>query len=372
MRQPFLPESYAVWFDPPDENGDEVLHVVSDHRAFRLKGHSFREFCERVVPLLDGTRSLEEIQSLTSDVFRPQDLEESLRLLESQGIVVEAVEPALPPEAAERMAPQLNLFRELAPAEDVQGRLSAATVALIGLGGAGPTVALALAAAGVGALRCHDPLPVSSTDVYYSPFLGVEASSETRADRVETLVRAAAPQVDVHASSASLESEEEIRAAVDGADFVVCCLDAAQSNLTFKLNRVCLATGQRWGSCALAGAEVVVGPVVHPNRSACYLCYRMRTVACAGNPDDAFAYERYLDRRKSDDSGRRQSLVAGAGIAANILASEVIKELSGLAEPSLVGRILTLHLTDLAVERHTVLRKPGCPACDSSPGSDGG
>ena len=89
----------------------------------------------------------------------------------------------------------------------------------------------------------------------------------------------------------------------------------------------------------------------------------MRVVACAGNPEEAFAYERYLDRRRSDDSGRRENLVFSAGIAGNLLASEVVKELTGLGEPSLVGRVLTLQLTDLSVARHTVLRKPGCPAC---------
>ena len=41
----------------------------------------------------------------------------------------------------------------------------------------------------------------------------------------------------------------------------------------------------------------------------------------------------------------------------------MIKELTGLAEPSLVGRILTVGLTDLAVQKHTILRKPWCPAC---------
>jgi len=108
---------------------------------------------------------------------------------------------------------------------------------------------------------------------------------------------------------------------------------------------------------------VTVGPAVHPGQSACYLCYRMRLVACAGNPEDAFAFEKYLDRRKRDDSGKRENLVFSAGLAANLLGLEVVKELTGLAEPSLVGRILTVGLTDLNIQKHVVLRKPWCPAC---------
>lgn len=89
----------------------------------------------------------------------------------------------------------------------------------------------------------------------------------------------------------------------------------------------------------------------------------MRAVACAGNPEEAFAYEKYLDRRKQDDSAIRENLVFSAGLAANFLGIEVVKQLTGLCEPSLIGQILTIRLTDLAIERHTVLRKPWCPAC---------
>ena len=159
LKRPLLPSHYSVWFEPPDEAGDEVLHIVSERRTLKLKGYAFREFHERVVPLLDGSRSLEEIQSATADVFRAEDLAECLALLEAQGVLVEAPENGLPPAALERMAPQINLFHDLAPDRQLQPRLSAATVALIGLGGAGPSAATALAAAGV----CRSLRPTSTT-----------------------------------------------------------------------------------------------------------------------------------------------------------------------------------------------------------------
>jgi adenylyltransferase/sulfurtransferase len=358
LQRPLLPSHFAVWFEPPDESGDEVLHVVSQQRALKLKGFAFREFCERVVPLLDGSRSLEEIQASTADVFRPADLAECLSLLASQGVVVEGGG-----NGDEMRTPQRNLFHELAPGANPQAGLAAATVALIGLGGAGQAVASALAAAGVGELRCFDALPIAPADVYYAPFLGRDAVGTGRAERAAALVRAAAPSTRVSASPAPLVEEADVAAAIAGAHYVACCLDAEQSNLIFKLNRACLAAGIPWISCALAGAELLVGPAVTPGRGPCYLCYRMRTVACAGDPQDAFAYERYLDRRRSDGSGQRENLVVAAAIAGNLVALEVMKALSGFAEPSLEGRLLTLRLTDLVQERHTVLRMPGCPAC---------
>ena len=363
FRKPLLPSHYSVWFDPPDEAGDEVLHIVSERRSLKLKGRSFREFRKSVIPLLDGRHTVEQIQEATGDLFRPQDLAECLAMLGNQGVVVEAEGSAVPDEVAERLAPQLNLFHDLAPNLDIQSRLQHATVAVIGLGGAGAAAAMALAAAGVGTLRCVDWLSVATPDVYFAPFLGLNRVGQKRAEAVAEMISAAAPEVNVDQKDRRLESEDDLREAIGGADFVVCCLDAAQANLILKLNRVCLADKIRWIACSLAGAEVIVGPAIHPGHGPCYMCYRMRLVACAGNPEEAFAYERYLDRRKQDDSGHRENLVFGAGIAGNLMGLEVVKELTALYEPSLAGRLLTIRLTDLSIERHTILRKPWCPAC---------
>jgi molybdopterin-synthase adenylyltransferase len=364
FRKPLLPSHYSVWFEPPDESGDEVLHIVSARRSLKLKGSAFREFHRRVVPLLDGRRSFEEIHRETADQFRAEDLAQALTLLGEQGVLVEGDEAELGAEVSARLEPQLNFFREMTPsAPGAQGRLAAATVAVVGLGGAGASTALALAAAGVGTLRCIDPQPVAVTDVYMSPIFALEEIGRGRAVSLAARIGASAPQVRVSCHEQALESEDDVRTAIAGSDFVACCLDAAQSNLAYKLNRVCLADGTRWIACSLDGAEVTVGPAIHPGQSACYLCYRMRLVACAGNSEAAFAFEKYLDRRKRDDGGRRENLVFGAGLAANLLGIEVLKELTGLAEPSLVGRILTVGLTDLNIQKHTVLRKPWCPAC---------
>lgn len=364
FRKPLLPSHYSVWFEPPDEAGDEVLRIVSDRRSLKLKGHSFRDFHQRVVPLLDGRHSVEEIEEQTGDLFRAEDLIEALNMLGEQGVVVEGSGDEMAEDLSSRLAPQLNFFREVAPSSaELQGRLAAATVAIIGLGGAGAGAALALAAAGVGTLRCIDTLPVAPTDVYLAAPFSIADVGSGRAAAVASKIKASAPQVAVVADFPAMESEADLRRAITGADFVICCLDPGQSNVVYKLNRVCLAEEIRWIACALAGTEITVGPAIHPGESACYLCYRMRATACGGNPEEAFAYEKYLDRRKRDDSGRRENLVFGAGLAANLVALEAFKELSGIAEPSLVGRVLTVDLADLAIQKHSVLRKPWCPAC---------
>jgi bacteriocin biosynthesis cyclodehydratase domain-containing protein len=370
LHKPLLPGHYSLWFDPPDDAGDEALHIVSDRRSLKLKGKAFREFKTAVVPLLNGRHTVEQIQVATRELFEPEDLAACLDLLTDQGVLVDAAGIESHGPVADRMAPQLNFFHDFAPGVDLQARLSAATVAVIGLTGAGPSVALALAAAGVGTVRCVDPLSVTPTDVYLSPFLQLDQVGSGRAAAVTRALGAAAPETRAIADGGALETEADVQRAIAGASVVVCCLDPGLSNLVFKLNRVCLALNIRWIACAPSGPEVVVGPAIHPWRTACYLCYRMRAIACAGNPEDAYAHERQLDRRKQDDSGQRENLVFGVGLAANLLGIEVVKEITAMAEPSLLGRLLTIRLTDLSIEKHTVLRKPWCPACFPTPEAD--
>ena len=363
FRKPLLPSHYCVWYEPPDESGDEILRVVSGRRALKLKGRAFREFQQRVMPLLDGEHTVDEIARDTADVFAPQDLIDCLNTLGEQGILVEGAPPG-GVEPPPRLKSQINFFHDLTPdAWEAQSRLRTATVAVIGLGGAGAATALALASAGVGKLRCIDPYAVTASDVYYSPFLAASDVGAKRAAAVARSIEAAAPEGEVAAICAPVDAEESVRDAIADSGYAVCCLDTSQLNLALKVNRVCLAAGVPWIACSLGGAEVTIGPAVIPGHGPCYMCYRMRSVACAGNPEEAFAFERWLDRRKRDESGRRENLVFSVGMAANFLGLEAVKTIAGLAEPSLAGRILTIQLTDLAIERHTVLRKPWCPAC---------
>ena len=176
----------------------------------------------------------------------------------------------------------------------------------------------------------------------------------------------ATPEVKITANTTTPESDEDVFTLIEGSNFVVNCLNQGQSSLIYKLNRACLKAKISWTSGVSAGAEVVIGPTVVPFETACYLCYKMRTVACAGNPEDEFAFESFLDRRKQDDSSQNESLVFGVGLAANILSLETMKALSGQLSPSTIGKIVVFDLLNLNSSKHVVLRMPSCPACFKS------
>ena len=70
-----------------------------------------------------------------------------------------------------------------------------------------------------------------------------------------------------------------------------------------------------------------------------------------------------LDRRKRDDSARRESLVFGIGLAANLMSLEAAKALTGVLTLSALGKVVVFDLLSLESTKHVVLRKPWCPAC---------
>jgi molybdopterin-synthase adenylyltransferase len=363
FNKPRIPSHYYVWCEPPDSSGEESLHFVTERRSVKLKGRAFAEFERRVIPLLNGRRTVEEIGREVQDVFALSDLEAGLAVLAAQGVLEDGDAGPANGTTFSRLTPQLNFFHEAGlNSTETQRRLHSATVTIFGLSGAGPGLAESLANSGIGRIRCVDGLSVSESDLYLSSGFSASDLGAVRSTSVGRRLGPRFPEAKFESVTSDMSSDEAVAAAVEGSDYVASCLDAGQSSLVYKLNRVCLQAGLRWTSCALAGSEVIIGPTIYPRSSACYLCYKMRIVACAGNPEDALAFEQLLDERKQDDSGRRENLAMGAGIAANLLALEIVRDLAGMATVT-TGKVVIFNLLDLSSVKHVVLRKPWCPVC---------
>jgi len=359
-----IPSHYYVYCNPPDKAGDEVLHFVSSHRRVKLKGHSFREFVQHVVPLLDGRHSFAEVHAEVSDLFAEQDLAAALELLSENSLLEDVSAWGLDGTEQERLRPQLNLFHDVSSRPwEIQRKLRSARVTLFGLTGPGIAAARALVASGLGALRCVDSDRVGPADLYFSPELKTEDCGVLRGDALKRHLVAQHAATDVQVVTHQLTDDRTVEEVTAESDFIINATDEGNISLIYKLNRACLRSKIPWISVAASAFEVVLGPAVFPGETACYLCYRMRAVACADNPEESFDFESLLDRRKSDDSGHRANLVFGTGLAGQLAGMEVLKALCFPETLATRGRIQVIDLRDLSSVAHVVLRKPWCPAC---------
>lgn len=363
--KPRLPSHYYVLYEPPDDKGDEALIFISERRKVKFKGTLFREFQRTVMPLLDGQHTVADIEERAADLFPPGEVSAALELLMGEHILsVDAGEHGGGSARLDRRAPQLNFFHELRmPPHVAEARLGKATVSLLGVSGAGSLIAAGLAAAGVGRLRLLDGSRVLETDAYFDPIFAGAQPGQTRAAVVQQSIASRWPQTTVHLEEHAPASEDEIAAATAGSNVVICCADRGLVSPLYRLNRAAMRTTIPWISCAVSGFEVVVGPFIEPRVTPCYVCYTMRSVACSDEPEDEFVFQRFLDRRKQDDSGRRENLVFANGFAANLVGLEALKFLTAVTSCATRGALVIANLVEMTMKRHVVLRHPRCPVC---------
>jgi molybdopterin-synthase adenylyltransferase len=364
--RPVLLKHYRLRVEPSESGDSSRLIFTSERKRFAIRGRSLDVFVERVVPLLDGQLTLDEIKERMADVFAPQDLHDSLSLLAQQRIVKDAERDDLSRDTQLRLAPELSYLSEVAPDPSLfLDRLSEARVTVVGLGAVGVVAATALAAAGVGNLRCVDGSLVSPADPYLAQLFSADDVGRSRAETTREKVRAVSPSSSVEVVFDDLQTETEMAAVVGNSDFVLGCLDAGRVSTTHALNRACLAQRVVWSSATASAYEGIVGPTIIPYETACFRCYEARVVSCTDDPPATLADLRHRMDRNVDESPYRENLAFGAGIVGHLLALEAFKAVLGLRPPT-AGRIVTVDFTTCEMRHSVVLRKPWCSACFSS------
>jgi adenylyltransferase/sulfurtransferase len=363
FNKPRLLPYFYVRLEPAEAAAEESLVFTSGRRRIRVTGRGLGDFFQHVAPLLDGNRTFDEIAQEVAPLFSRAALESALLLLAGHQLLEDGAAAAAFEDQRSGLAPQLNFFRELGGGVAFQQRLAAATVTIIGATGAAAQAALSLALAGVGTLRLTDAQAITPADIYLSTVFALPDIGSLRADALRRKISGVAPETTCVAQTVKLQTEDDVARAVSGSHFVVCCVDPGLSSLLYQLNRVCHAHGIPWTSATVSGFEGILGPTVLPGRTPCYLCYCMRAVACADSPEDEFAFRRFLDQRKQDDSGQRENLVFACGTMGYLLGLEAMKLLTGAAPPAVSAAILAIDFLTMTTTKHTVLQKPWCPVC---------
>jgi bacteriocin biosynthesis cyclodehydratase domain-containing protein len=127
------------------------------------------------------------------------------------------------------------------------------------------------------------------------------------------------------------------------------------------VNRACLETGTPALFIALEGSFGHLGPLVLPGEGPCYLCWRMRALACADDFDVAMAHEEARDRARRNLD---RPLLPGLREAAWAVAlREVIALTTSALSPQLPGTVLLVDQLKAQTTSHPVIARPDCPAC---------
>lgn len=323
----------------------------------------------RLLGLLDGSRTHGEVvreMVLADSAVEPDEVEASIRALALGGYLEDAA-AAPPPDlfsAAEIERYRRNLqffsFFHLPPLTgfDLQARLKRARVGVLGLGGLGSHVALSLAAAGVGDLLLvdHDRVEPSNLNrqVLYTDGDVGSPKAEAAARRIADVN----PFIRARGWNLRVSSLEDARAVMAGRDLLVCAADRPRIRIYEWLNAAALAEGVPWVRGANDG--LTVNTFLHvPGETACFECEQLRS-------HEALPWYGRAMRYAMEEIGDRTvnpCTSPVAGLIGNLTALEVVKWLTGIARPAILGRKLTFDLQTLQTRLAGGERRPDCPAC---------
>ena len=266
-----------------------------------FEGRAVGPLLQRLLPLLDGTRTIDDLIRELGPSIGPA-IDQALELLDAHRLLVDGPSAAGDDEtvAAADFAVTVNRRANRAAAARALGDVR---IAVLG------------AAAGAGEVASH------------LERLGVGL--------VETLDADAEPPPEA---------------------FVLAAPRPAELPALALLNDRALAAGTPWVQLLpFDGRVLVVGPLFVPGRSACHRCYATRRGACSGYEEDYDLLQETPLRAPSP-----APLAAIAGALAALLAVRWI----ATGDPSLPGRFYALEVgTVLGLSHEHVLRVPRCPAC---------
>lgn len=228
-----------------------------------------------------------------------------------------------------------------------QKKLLAGKVLIIGAGGLGSSVALYLAAAGVGTIGIVDADEVDLSNLQRQIIHTTADLGRAKVESAKESMQAINPDVKVHTYQVFV-TDQNIRELIRDYDFVVDATDNFKAK--FLVNDACVIEKKPFVHAGILrfGGQIMT---YVPGAGPCYRC-----IFGEEPPEEAVPAAKNVG-----------IMGAMAGVIGSLQATEAIKYLLGIGD-LLVGRLLTYDA--LAMEFRTVKlpeRVESCPACGDHP-----
>ena len=324
-----------------------------------------------LVRILDGTRSVPELQGQLAGVLDTDEVLDALRQLLDGGFLEDAAD--VPPDNLsvsdlQRYAPNLDFFRTVvgpgvscfAP----QSRLKETRVLLLGLGGIGSNVCMALAELGIGHVFAVDFDRVELSNLNRQVLYSTEAIGQRKADAARRRIHSFNPDIEFEVSDQRLASVQDVRDAVDHAtpDFVFCLADKPNGLIDFWVNEVCVQNSVPFAAASVS-ARVGTAYTVVPGSGPCYQCRVDSEIALAPELQEPLDYI-----RDHQINARNAALGPPCMFLAYFLSYELLRcRLDFMGDPVARNRLLEVDFVSFAQQWHDFERRPDCRVCGAVP-----
>lgn len=314
--------------------------------------------------LIDGTR---EVGSLFVELAArfPEltlgDVTEALTQLQEANLIEDAGRQPpddFPSEELERYDRQLLFFSLFNAAPDAcyeaQRRLRDARVTLIGCGGVGSHTLLQLACMGVGHIRVIDGDCVELSNLNRSYLFTGNDVGQEKVDVAKQWLESAYSHIEFDFRSQRVSDAQQLLDLLDGSSFAVLSADTPYLDINRWFNDACLDLDIPYSLAGSSEVHGTIGPITIPGETSCFECHGFDRTSLFSGPD-------FLVR-----ANRRRQAPSFAPIVSSLAALnalEVVKHLTGFAQPQLLNRQLGLDFETLSFEWIDRPRRDDCPAC---------
>jgi len=318
----------------------------------------------RLLRLMDGTRDLPTLTKALRRTYPGWDATTTRRAvarLEKLGVVEEGEPHGTLPEAeADRYSRNFDFFSLVTlgtprRAVDLQLRLRAARVTILGVGAIGTATAASLAAAGVGHLRILDPDRVERSNLNRQILYRSSDVGRWKVDAAAEHLRALNPHLKVTKERKMVRTPRDLLPLLDDCDLFILGADRPHEILLWT-NDAAVARGTPWLDNSYSGPRCSIALFV-PGRTPCLRCLQHEL-------ERRQRVERVFEGAALFPEPSANAVIAPtAGVAGHLGALRALYFLAGLRRKD-DGVLVQLNLWSPG-DVHVVRPRywPACPAC---------
>ncbi len=342
----------------PLSNGKVLFK--SDNIALRINGKSTSFLVEEIFPLLDGIHHIKEVATKTKIV--EEELEKSLDNFVNHGILRKSETQKKRNELTTASPVFENFLDSLGlSAEEAFKYLKEKRITIVGLDGIGYFLIKMLIKYGVNSFNIADCLKLESHDQHIYDFNTNHYIGQKRQEVVRKHLIQEYPDLDIKLITDL--TKDKLREFAKDSDIIVGSYDKAYAASNYWINEVAFELDKPSLYAEIKGQKCFIGPLVIPERTACFMCYKMRNISCVQDYEEAMSYEEYLNAQKTSNLSKRGFFPSNINLTASMAANEIIKFLLSLDLASIKSKILEFDVFNLNYTKHNILFKSDCPVC---------
>jgi bacteriocin biosynthesis cyclodehydratase domain-containing protein len=333
--EPFFAASGDVYLLRPGTRDEHVIRAPSDEdRALLLR------LAREPVAAPDGGYVASRIAPLVA-----------------AGVVVpEPSSPPLVPADAARFDRQLPYLGELGDARDVQRRLRAGRVVVLGCGGLGTWALGAMASVGIGSFVLIDDDTIELSNLNRQILYGEADLGRAKVTVAAEWLRRFDASVEVLTIARRVRGPDDLVGAVAGADALVLVADWPPYDLARWVNEACLTHGVPFITAGQQPPLLKIGPTYVPGHGACLACHESSVRR------EFPLYDELVERRRREPPPAT-TLGPASGIIGTLLSLEVMHLIAATTPPTTHDRALLLDMRTFEARWEGIERDPACAAC---------